>query len=110
MLPDLNNCNFFKKTAVSYGDKTEKTFIFKLKPDADYTFVFDCPKCSGKNEFKGQLVMKEIKEDGKKKKYITFECKKCGCAFTVEKFKVKAYPVGKEIQSKVSSPKDKKER
>ncbi len=88
-LPDLNNCEFFKKTTLFAGEKTEKAFIFKLKNDPQYTFLFNCPKCGAKNEFGSELNIKEVKENGKKKKYITFNCKKCAAEFMTEKFKVK---------------------
>ncbi len=88
-LPDLNNCDFFKKATLFSGEKNEKVFIFKLRLDAQYTFFFTCPKCGDKNEFKGELNMKEVKAGGKKKGYITFKCKKCATEFMIEKFKVR---------------------
>lgn len=89
MLPDLNNCDFFKKVTIFSGMKSEKAFIFKLKADSKYTFMFTCPNCGGKNEFQDEMLIKEVKEAGKKKNYIAFNCKKCAMAFQVEKFKVK---------------------
>jgi transcription elongation factor Elf1 len=89
MLPDLNNCDFFKKATLFSGAKSEKAFIFKLKSDGDYTFMFTCPGCGSKNEFKEQMAIKEVKEAGKKKNYVAFKCKKCATEFMVEKFKVK---------------------
>ena len=88
-LPDLNNCEFFKKSALSVGGKSEKAFIFKLRNDPQYTFLFTCPKCGAKNEFRSEFNLKEVKEGGKKKMYITFNCKKCATEFLTEKFKVK---------------------
>ncbi len=96
MLPDLNNCDFFKKTTLFDGGKSEKAFIFKLKSDTDYSFVFTCPKCGVQNDFKDQLVLKEIKNGRKKQKYIAFNCKKCSAGFMAEKFKVKKARAGKK--------------
>ncbi len=93
-LPDLNNCEFFKKTTLFSGNKNEKAFIFKLKDDPQYTFLFSCPNCGDKNEFGGALNLKEVKEKGKKINYITFNCKKCSAEFLTEKFKVKKMSKG----------------
>ena len=88
-LPDLNNCDFFKKATLFSGEKNENVFIFKLKSDAQYTFLFTCPKCGDKNESKSGLDMKEAKTGGKKTRYIVFNCKKCATEFMIEKFKVR---------------------
>ncbi|MCL5101500.1 MAG: hypothetical protein M1348_02735 [Candidatus Parvarchaeota archaeon] len=89
MLPNLMDCDFFKKATLFDGAKSEKAFIFKLKSEPNYTFMFTCPKCSSKNEFRGELNFKEEKVDKKKIKFIAFNCKKCNSEFTVEKFKTK---------------------
>lgn len=96
MLPNVIDCDFFKKATLFNGGKTEKAFIFKLKSEQDYTFIFACPKCGGKNDFHSELVMKEVKEGGKKTNFIVFNCKKCSAEFNVEKFKVKKIKKGKD--------------
>ncbi len=88
-LPNLNDCDYFKKGKINYGTRTESVMIFKLKGKKDYHFIFSCPKCGSKNEYDGQFVLKKMKnEEGKKADFITFSCVKCNEEFALEKFKV----------------------
>ncbi len=90
MLPNIVDCEFFKKGAIYSGQNTEQAFIFKLKGAKDYTFVFNCPACKKSNEFYGDFVLKKAKEGGKQKEYVTFSCKNCNAEFMMERLKARA--------------------
>jgi transcription elongation factor Elf1 len=87
MLPDLKDCNFFKKSHIDYNGKEEKVMIYRLASSPDYTFLFRCPNCGKNNEFDSALNLKKLREDGKNKEYIIFDCKSCGSGFRIEKLK-----------------------
>ncbi|MCL5009425.1 MAG: hypothetical protein M1433_00355 [Candidatus Parvarchaeota archaeon] len=87
MFPNLNDCNYFKKSKIDYDGKEEAVMIYRLKSNPDYTFLFRCPKCGASNEFSGELVIKKVKEDKKNKEYILLSCRKCSTEFRIEKLK-----------------------
>lgn len=87
MLPDLNNCNYFKKSHIDYEGKDERVMIYRLKTSQDYTFLFKCPKCGKDNEFDDELKVRKARVDGKNKEYFFFGCKSCGTEFTIERLK-----------------------
>lgn len=88
MLPNLSDCNYFKKSHITYGEKDEGVMIYRLKSSEDYTFLFTCPKCRKKNEFSGALDIRKMKMDSKKKESIFFGCPSCGSEFYIDKIKV----------------------
>lgn len=88
-LPNLSDCDYFKKGKISYESKQESVLIFKLKGSKDYHFIFKCPKCGKNNEYDGQLTIEKMKNsDGKKSDFLTFKCNYCGETYHLEKFKV----------------------
>ncbi len=87
MLPSIIDCNFFKRASLMFDDKKESALIFNLKDENEYNFVFKCPKCGSSNEFKEQLNVKKIRENGKNKEFIVFYCKKCKNEYHLEKQK-----------------------
>ncbi|MGC8516624.1 MAG: hypothetical protein ACP5MT_01885 [Candidatus Acidifodinimicrobium sp.] len=87
-LPNLEDCDYFKKSTVNYDGKESRVLIYKLKTSRDYTFRFLCPKCGFENKFDSDLSTVKKKESGKNKEYISVKCKKCGTEYFIEKFKV----------------------
>ncbi len=71
MLPNLEACDYFKRGIISYNkdgnELTSRVLIFKLKESKDYEFIFDCPNCGNKNDFKGGLEIKKVKGEDKKR-------------------------------------------
>ncbi len=87
MLPDLKDCNYFRKSHINYNGKEGEIVIYRLATSPTYTFVFSCLKCGKKNDFQGEMVIKKTKEGGKNKEYVLFDCKNCAEPFELQKLK-----------------------
>ena len=87
MLPVITDCNYFKRSLLTFDNKTEYALIFNLKKEENYNFVFRCPKCGHNNEYKELLNVKKVRENGKNKEIISFYCKKCNNEYRLEKQK-----------------------
>ena len=87
MLPAITDCNYFKRSSLVFDNKKEPAFIFNLKNEAEYNFIFKCPKCGSSNEYQEQLSVKKIRESGKNKEIIIFYCRNCDNGYRLEKQK-----------------------
>lgn len=88
--PRLEGCDYFKRSSINYGDRTETLLVYRLKIGRDYTSRFACPRCGRENMFKPGLEVTKRREDGKNREYISVRCRGCSEEYLVERFKVAA--------------------